>query len=256
MKRNNFDIIRTLLSFPNAGDFYMLQILQRRKDNPGLKGDTVVIDNFLIYSFDMYDSLIERIIERCESNNARAYFRINRRNDKKLAQYTINAISTMIANNQHPKMEALLEYHKDFPMRSVNNIALSDINSNQKSYIKNISEEAIGLLISALSFDQSTLRKEFMSVAGKYNSDNDKKWIIDLDKEILEYEEFLLDLIKRLHTEITDKESKIHCVINTVSGKHIICNPFNVSKFAKEVSVKGIYEENLVQKDSPTLLYF
>lgn len=251
MIRDNFQPIREFLSFPELGDFYLIQVLQRRKDNPCLKGDRVVIDNVLVYSFDMFDSYRERIVSKCEANNARAYIRINRRNDRKLAQYTLNAISSMVANNQHPKMVEILN-----AVQPTEVMDFDLINDNQKEFIKRLVISASELVLEAVNLDQSTLRKEFMSASGKYSSDGDKKWIIDLDKEILEHENFFISLINVLHKEIVGKESKIYIVLNTVSGKHIICSPFNVSKFTTAVNSIGIKNENLLQKDSPTLLYY
>jgi len=45
---NNIDRIRELISFEDEFDFYFLQILKRRKDNPDLKRDMVVIVNYHI----------------------------------------------------------------------------------------------------------------------------------------------------------------------------------------------------------------
>ena len=33
---NNFDLIRSYLKFENSGDFYFIQLISRRKDNPEL----------------------------------------------------------------------------------------------------------------------------------------------------------------------------------------------------------------------------
>lgn len=98
---NNFSIIRPLIKFTEPGDFYFLQILKRRKDNPGQTGDVIVIDNYFIYSLETFDSLEERIIDQCERNNARAYIRLNRRNAKKVAMSALKKTVDYIASEDY-----------------------------------------------------------------------------------------------------------------------------------------------------------
>jgi hypothetical protein len=88
--------IRPMLSFDDKDDFYFVQIFKRRKDNPTLGKDQIVIGNFYIDSFDDYDEQIPRIINLCEAENARAYFRINKRNYKALAPHFLERISKII----------------------------------------------------------------------------------------------------------------------------------------------------------------
>ena len=66
-----------MLSFPEENSFYFLQVLKRRKDNPGLEKDMIHIADYYIYSIEQFDVLIHRVIDQCDSENARAYFRLN-----------------------------------------------------------------------------------------------------------------------------------------------------------------------------------
>lgn len=94
---NNFKQIRELLSYTNDGDFYFLQILKRRKDNPGMLGDSIVIDNYFIYSVAAFDFIEDKVIKQCEINNARAYIRLNKRNAKKVAMKALQKTVDYIA---------------------------------------------------------------------------------------------------------------------------------------------------------------
>ena len=85
---NNELLIRTLLSF-EKDDFYFVQVLKRRKDNPNMEKDMIVIDNFYISSFESYDKTVPQIIKLCDVENARGYFRLNKRNYKKLAPHMV-----------------------------------------------------------------------------------------------------------------------------------------------------------------------
>jgi len=95
---NNIHRVRDLISFEDEFDFYFVQILKRRKDNPDLKRDMIVITNFHIESFEQYDSLMPHIVNMCEAENARAYFRINRRNYKHLSYHMLKRVVDIIAS--------------------------------------------------------------------------------------------------------------------------------------------------------------
>ena len=82
---NNTAKIGTMLSFTDKNDFYFLQILKRRKDNPDLGRDMVVIKNYYIESMDQYIKLVPEVIKLCDFENARAYIRLNKRNFEKLS---------------------------------------------------------------------------------------------------------------------------------------------------------------------------
>jgi hypothetical protein len=114
---NNFDQIKSLMSF-REDDFYFIQILKRRKDNPGMRKDVSVIDNFFIYSTDDLDKYKERIIEICDTNNARATIRVNVRNAKKVSYQTIKIITDyMISGDfksvKNAYLSACGQFHSD-----------------------------------------------------------------------------------------------------------------------------------------------
>jgi len=49
---DNIDKIKDLLVFNSEDDFYYLQILQRKKENPQLGSNSRVIKNYYITSYD------------------------------------------------------------------------------------------------------------------------------------------------------------------------------------------------------------
>ena len=69
---DNFDKIKSLLRFENDNDFYFLQIIKRKKDNPGLEKSEKTLKNYFIYSLDEFDALKPKVIDFCIENNARA----------------------------------------------------------------------------------------------------------------------------------------------------------------------------------------
>lgn len=98
---NNFTKIKEILKFDDPDKFYFIQILKRRKDNPTMGKDMCNIDNFCVYSLHDFERYESRIIETCERNNARAYIRLNRRSDKKIALQMLARMAQMIASEQY-----------------------------------------------------------------------------------------------------------------------------------------------------------
>jgi len=114
---DNFNEIRKFLSFKD-GDFYFLQIIKRRKDNPDLNKSEKLIDNFYIYSLKEFDNLKDKVIELCNIHNARAYFRLNRRNSEKIALQTLKKITDLIISKDYKAVKNIYpsvcgEFHSD-----------------------------------------------------------------------------------------------------------------------------------------------
>jgi hypothetical protein len=115
---DNFIRIRGLLDFSDEDKFYFIQIYKRRKDNPEMKKDSRILDNFFISSELEFDSIESRIKEICIRNNARAYIRLNRRSFKQIALKTLGRIAKMIedGNYRHANRAYLScsgEFHKE-----------------------------------------------------------------------------------------------------------------------------------------------
>lgn len=102
---NNFNKVKEFINnycIPlEKEEFFFLQIIKRRKDNPDMKKGEYLLDNFYLYSIADFDKLEERIIEICEVNNARACLRLNRRNDNKIATRTLITIAQGIDNGNY-----------------------------------------------------------------------------------------------------------------------------------------------------------
>lgn len=97
---NNLEKIMPFLLFDNENDFYYLQILQRKKENPQLGSNSRVIKNYYI---DSKESLLKRwdeIKDLCQMFNARASIRLNRRNYEKVAYKTMVNIANSMSNKE------------------------------------------------------------------------------------------------------------------------------------------------------------
>ena len=81
---DNFELIKPLLTFERQGDFYFLQLLQRKKDGcnvpNGKDNQRRLVRDYHITSVEMLDRLKDEIIAACNETGARAYIRLNKRN--------------------------------------------------------------------------------------------------------------------------------------------------------------------------------
>ena len=81
---DNFELIKPLLSFDKHGDFYFLQLLQRKKDGCNVPNSSDnqrrLVKDYHITSTEKLDSLRDEIIASCKETGARAYIRLNKRN--------------------------------------------------------------------------------------------------------------------------------------------------------------------------------
>lgn len=93
---DNFDVISNFLSF-ELNNFYFIQIIKRRKDNPSMDKAQSIKDRFYIYSKEDLFNLKNKIIELCTYHNARAYININPRNTEKIALECLKLIANYIA---------------------------------------------------------------------------------------------------------------------------------------------------------------
>lgn len=88
----------------NKDEFYFLQIIKRRKDNPSLRSNSIDIEHMFISNYNNLLDRKEEIVEYCTINNARAYLNLNRRSYKKVALQTSHLISAnLISGNYNIK---------------------------------------------------------------------------------------------------------------------------------------------------------
>ena len=96
-----FDTIKPLLTFDSSDDFYYLQILQRKKENPHLGSNSRVIKNYYIGSVEYLEKRYDEIKSLCDLFNARAMLRLNKRSYRKVAFKTMQNISNSMSNDEY-----------------------------------------------------------------------------------------------------------------------------------------------------------
>lgn len=102
---DNINIIKPLLNFENQGDFYMLYVFKRKKDQPEGERDNHqsvrTIKTYCIESMDHLDRRYEEIKQMCEMFKARAYIHVQRQNHFDVSLNMMVALAQRIQNGQH-----------------------------------------------------------------------------------------------------------------------------------------------------------
>jgi len=93
---DNFEQIKQYLTFDGSDDFYYVQIIQRRKENPELKTNNYMVKSYAISSIDYLDMKKKEIVTLCELHNARAYINLNKRSFEKCAYHSMKKLTDVI----------------------------------------------------------------------------------------------------------------------------------------------------------------
>jgi hypothetical protein len=106
---DNIVAIKDLLTFESEDDFYHLQILKRKKENPELGSNSYVVKTYYVNSIEYLDSKIDEIIHLCNFHNARACINLNRRSYEKIAFHTLKKVTDQIMNKDFKSVRKAYE---------------------------------------------------------------------------------------------------------------------------------------------------
>jgi len=109
MTVDNFEQIKSMLVFDSEDDFYHLQILKRKKENPDLGSNSYVVKTYYVSSVEYLESKRAEIINLCQFNNARACINLNRRSFEKMAFNTMKKIADQIMNRDFKSVRKAYE---------------------------------------------------------------------------------------------------------------------------------------------------
>ncbi len=101
---NNINLIKPLLNFSDEGDFYMLYVFKRKKDQPEGEKDNHqsvrTIKSYCVTSIEYLEKRYDEIIQLCEMFKARAYIHVVKQNHKDVGLNMITEIVTRIKSGQ------------------------------------------------------------------------------------------------------------------------------------------------------------
>ena len=105
---DNLEIIKPLLNFEQKGDFYMLYVFKRKKDQPENERDNHqsvrTIKTYCIDSIDHLERRYDEVKQLCEMFKARAYIHVQKQNHKDVSLDMLASLAERIKNgNQNQK---------------------------------------------------------------------------------------------------------------------------------------------------------
>jgi len=101
---DNLEIIKLLLNFENEGDFYMLYVFKRKKDQSTDKANhqsVRTIKTYCIESVNHLEARYDEIKQLCEMFKARAYIHVQKQNHFDVSLNMMVSLAQRIQNGQH-----------------------------------------------------------------------------------------------------------------------------------------------------------
>lgn len=130
---DNLDIIKGLLNFEKEGEFYMLYILKRKKDQPEWDRDNHqsvrTIKTYAVDSIEYLDKKWDEIKQLCEMFKARAYIHVQKQNHFDVGMNMIKEIVDRIENghvNQKHVFDSVVGQLKTYEKRWIVDIDTKD----------------------------------------------------------------------------------------------------------------------------------
>ena len=217
---DNLELIKPLLNFEEKGDFYMLYVLKRKKDQPEGERDNHqsvrTIKTYCIKSIDHLEKRYDEIKMMCEMFKARAYIHVQKQNHRDVSLNMMVALAQRIQDG-------------NLEQQSLFDSVVGQLKTLEKRWIIDIDtkdEEAVSKIINIIN----NHCRPFVTRAEIHTHKADGT------------------------VEVTnDYVSKIIAVIPTKSGYHLITERFDVMTFNKIMSLQGDVPD--IQKKNPTLLF-
>ena len=102
---DNIELIKPLLNFDKEGDFYMLYVFKRKKDQPEGERDNHqsvrTIKSYCIDNITYLDMRYDEIKQLCEVFKARAYIHIQKQNHNDVSLEMLMSLAQRLVNKQN-----------------------------------------------------------------------------------------------------------------------------------------------------------
>lgn len=131
---DNIELIKPLLSFSEPGDFYMLYVLKRKKDQPEGERDNHqsvrTIKSYCIDSIPYLEKRYDEIKQLCEMFKARAYIHVQKQNHKDVSLNMLATLAERIrdgVNKQQGLFDSVIGQIKTYEKRWVVDVDIKDL---------------------------------------------------------------------------------------------------------------------------------
>lgn len=131
---DNIELIKPLLNFSEPGDFYMLYVFMRKKDQPEGERDNHqsvrTIKTYCIESIEYLEKRYEEIKQLCEMFKARAYIHVQKQNHRDVSLNMLATLAERIrdgVSNQKGLFDSVVGQIKTQEKRWVVDVDIKDI---------------------------------------------------------------------------------------------------------------------------------
>jgi hypothetical protein len=137
---DNIDVVKSLLNFAEPGDFYMLYVFKRKKDQPEGERDNHqsvrTIKTYCVDSVEYLDKRYDEIKQLCEMFNARAYIHVQKQNHRDVSLDMLASLAERIKNgaqNQKGLFDSVVGQIKTKEKRWI-----VDVDTTDKQFLRDI----------------------------------------------------------------------------------------------------------------------
>jgi len=137
---NNLELIKPLLNFSEQGDFYMLYVFKRKKDQPEGERDNHqsvrTIKTYCIESIEHLERRYDEIKQLCEMFKARAYIHVQKQNHKDVSLNMLASLAERIrdgVSNQKGLFDSVVGQIKTQEKRWI-----TDIDTKDKNFVEEV----------------------------------------------------------------------------------------------------------------------
>ena len=202
---DNLEIIKKLLNFDKEGDFYMLYIFKRKKDQPEGEKDNHqsvrTIKTYCIEGIEHLEKRYEEIKQLCEMFKARAYIHVQKQNHFDVSLNMMVALAQRIQDGQHNQ-------------KGLFDSVVGQIKTQEKRWVIDVDDikEASPLMMAYIEYECAPITKVKFDEVG-----------IPIGHEV---------------------GPKIEAIIPTKNGHHLITKKFDVMKFKETYPEIDIAKKN------------
>ena len=181
---DNIDVVKSLLNFSEPGDFYMLYVFKRKKDQPEGERDNHqsvrTIKTYCVDSIEYLDKRYDEIKQLCEMFNARAYIHFQKQNHQDVSLEMLSALAQRIKNgakNQKGLFDSVVGQIKTQEKRWI-----VDVDTKDKIFLRDITMDLMMIQPSGNKVEKVIPTKNgFHLITQKFNVVEFKELYPDVD---------------------------------------------------------------------------
>lgn len=145
---DNLNDIKSLLNFSEPGDFYMLYVFKRKKDQPEEERDNHqsvrTIKTYCVDSVEYLEKRYDEIKQLCEMFKARAYIHVQKQNHRDVSLEMLSTLAQRIKNgaqNQKGLFDSVVGQIKTQEKRWI-----VDVDTKDKQFLRDITMDLMYVL--------------------------------------------------------------------------------------------------------------